>query len=149
MLWGDGARGARPGVVGLLAPPALSGRETEAESAPDRDDSEVPRPSTGRVPESDSDLARHGTLVITPPPREQPGGVPLQHGRGWYVYTAYVQCVGPRGQAALRLRYVQHAGGWYAQRYVQYGGPGTCHACTLHVNLGRDESRRLWSRAGE
>ena len=28
--------------------------------------------------------------------------------------AACVQCVGPREQAALRLRYVRHAGGWYA-----------------------------------
>ena len=28
--------------------------------------------------------------------------------------TPYVQYVGPWGQAALRLRYVPNAGGWYA-----------------------------------
>ena len=28
--------------------------------------------------------------------------------------TPYVQYVGPWGQAALRLRYVHYAGGWYA-----------------------------------
>ena len=28
--------------------------------------------------------------------------------------TQYVQYVGPWGQAALRLRYVPNAGGWYA-----------------------------------
>ena len=28
--------------------------------------------------------------------------------------TQCVQCVGPWGQAALRLRYVPNAGGWYA-----------------------------------
>ena len=45
-LWGDCSRVARPGVAGLLKPPALSGREsadTETDSAPEREDSEVPR----------------------------------------------------------------------------------------------------------
>ena len=28
--------------------------------------------------------------------------------------TPYVQCVGPWGQAALCVRYVPNAGGWYA-----------------------------------
>ena len=28
--------------------------------------------------------------------------------------TQYVQYAGPRGQAAVRLRYVPDAGGWYA-----------------------------------
>ena len=57
-LWGDSSRGARPGVAGLLVPPALSGRETaetETDSAPERDDSEVPRPRVGRAPEGASD----------------------------------------------------------------------------------------------
>ena len=40
--------------------------------------------------------------------------------------TQYVQCVGPWGQAALRLRHVYSAGGWYAQPYVPYGGRGAC-----------------------
>ena len=45
-LWGDCSRVERPGVAGLLKPPALSGREsadTETDSAPEREDSEVPR----------------------------------------------------------------------------------------------------------
>jgi hypothetical protein len=31
---------------------------------------------------------------------------------------------GAPGQAALRLRYVQHAGGWYASPMRRYGGSG-------------------------
>jgi hypothetical protein len=40
--------------------------------------------------------------------------------------TQYVLYVGPWGQAALRLRYVPNAGGWYACLYVPNGGPGAC-----------------------
>ena len=72
-----------------------------------------------------SSLACHGTLVITPSSREQPGVPryadyhPIPKGAAWRAAvratystaeasacTAYVQCVEPRGQAALRLRYV-------------------------------------------
>ena len=38
--------------------------------------------------------------------------------------TPYAQrAVGPWGQAALRLRYVQYAGGRYVQPVVSYGAP--------------------------
>ena len=59
-LWGDCSRVARPGVAGLLKPPALSGREsadTETDSAPEREDSEVPRRRArmSHLPEGASD----------------------------------------------------------------------------------------------
>ena len=38
--------------------------------------------------------------------------------------TQYVQYVAPWGQAALRVRYVQNAGGWTRRLYVPNGGTG-------------------------
>ena len=47
-----------------------------------------------------------------------------------------MQYAGPWGQAALRLRRVPNARGWYASLYVPYGGPG-CYSRT-RVGLGSD-----------
>eukprot|EP00964_Phaeocystis_antarctica_P012147 scaffold6704_cov39-Phaeocystis_antarctica.AAC.1 len=54
--------------------------------------------------------------------------------------TAYVQCVEPRGRAALRRRHVRHAGGYGgATRHAGgYGGPGTvrCVSAKGRAELG-------------
>ena len=60
--------------------------------------------------------APHGTLVITP--LQGAWGAPhgtryVRHARGWYANRAPTVRGAP-GQAALRLRYVQRAGGWCA-----------------------------------
>ena len=70
-------------------------------------------------------LECHGTLVITP----HIGGpeVPrcARPARGWYAYGGTHSAWGPRGQAALRLRYAQHSTREAGTRspYVQATGP--------------------------
>ena len=65
-------------------------------------------------------------------------GVPQLHGmHGMPEADAYGQCVGPRGQAALRLRYVQHAGGWYA--YVQSARRACQHSSSQALFAARNE----------
>ena len=48
------------------------------------------------------------------------------HGARYVPYargSQHVQCVGPWGQAALRLTLVQYARGWYARSVRTVGGP--------------------------
>ena len=61
----------------------------------------------------ESHLGRHSTLYCTY--RTPKAFARTQYVLSTYpVRTQYVLYVGPWGQAALRLRYVPSAGGWYA-----------------------------------
>ena len=45
-----------------------------------------------------------------------PGTRYVRHARGWYMYGVRTVLAPspPPGQAALRLQYARHKGGWYA-----------------------------------
>eukprot|EP00321_Phaeocystis_globosa_P005511 CAMPEP_0118810174 /NCGR_PEP_ID=MMETSP1162-20130426/800_1 /TAXON_ID=33656 /ORGANISM="Phaeocystis Sp, Strain CCMP2710" /LENGTH=79 /DNA_ID=CAMNT_0006739665 /DNA_START=109 /DNA_END=348 /DNA_ORIENTATION=- len=47
-------------------------------------------------------------------PARRPGDTRTYPTPKAFARTQYVLCVGPWGQAALRLRHVPNAGGWYA-----------------------------------
>ena len=61
-----------------------------------------------------------------------------------YARTQYVQCVGPWGQAALRLRYGRYAQGWYAWPVRTLRRPRGAR-----VSLGAHEQRQRGRGAGE